>query len=111
MIDIKSIFADTVVNIIESNIGFVVVFFVISLLLFFFRYEIGFDFDLTRRERNRLSEKSLLGIIFLGGAILFYLFMKEYFFLLASALSVILTYFSYLFGFLDKIINKLESRY
>jgi len=111
MIDIKSIFADTVVNLIESNIGFVVVFFVISLLLFFFRYEIGFDFDLTRREKNRLSEKSLLGIIFLGGAILFYLFMKEYFFLLASALSVILTYFSYLFGFLDKIINKLESRY
>ena len=111
MIDIKSIFADTVVNLIESNIGFVVVFFVISLLLFFFRYEIGFDFDLTRRERNRLSEKSLLGIIFLGGAILFYLFMQEYFFLLASALSVILTYFSYLFGFLDKIINKLESRY
>ena len=111
MIDIKSIFADTVVKLIESNIGFVVVFFVISLLLFFFRYEIGFDFDLTRREKNRLSEKSLLGIIFLGGAILFYLFMQEYFFLLASALSVILTYFLYLFGFLDKIINKLESRY
>jgi len=110
MIDIKSIFADTVVNIIESNIGFVVVFFVISLLLFFFRYEIGFDFDLTPREKNRLSEKLLLGIIFLGGAILFYLFMQEYFFLLASALSVILTYFLYLFGFLDKIVDRLERK-
>jgi uncharacterized membrane protein YsdA (DUF1294 family) len=111
MIDIKSILADAVIKSIESNIGFVVAFFVISSLLFFFRYEIGFDFDLTRREKNRLSEKSLLGIIFLGGAIIVYLFVKEYFFLLSCTLSVILTYFLYLFGFLDRIIEKLERRY
>jgi len=102
MIDIKSILADTVIKSIESNIGIVVVFFLISSLLFFFRYEIGFDFDLTRREKNRLSEKSLLGIVFLGGAILVYLFVKEYFFLLAFALSFILTYFLYLLGFIDR---------
>ena len=111
MIDIKSIFADTVINLIESNIIFVVVLFVISLFVFFFRHEISYDFDLTRKENNRLSEKSLLGIIFLGGAILVYLFVKEYFFLLAFPLSVILTYFLYLFGFLDRIIEKLERRY
>ena len=111
MIDIKSMLADTFIKLIDSNIGFVVLFFVISVLLFFFRHEIGFDFDLTRREKNRLSEKSLIGIIFLGGAVLVYLFVKEYFFLLSCVLSVILTYFLYLFGFIDRMIEKIEGRY
>jgi len=111
MIDVKSILADTFIKLIESNISFIVLFFVISILIFMFRHKIGYNFDLTRKERNRLSEKSLLALVVLGVSIVGFLFVKEYFFILSVLVSVTVAYFLYLLGFVDIMVEKLESRY
>jgi hypothetical protein len=79
---------------------------IVALYFFYFRYEVAYDLELTKRERNKLTEKSLLAIIIISGATIAYLYIKEYFFLLSVALSVILTYFLYLTGFFDMLVEK-----
>jgi hypothetical protein len=83
--------------------------FAIAIYLFFFRHEIADDFMLTRREKNRLSEKSLMAIILIAGATITYLYVKEHYILLTIAISFIVTYFLYLVGIIDMIVDKMEG--
>lgn len=110
VLDSKQIFIDAFLNLFEHILWLLPIVFIIVLYLFFFRNEIAYDWELTNRERNRLTEKTFVAIIVILGATITYLFVKEYFFLLAIVVSVILTYFLYLIGFVDMIIEKLENR-
>lgn len=109
-LDIKQIFIDAFLHFFEHILWFLPIVFIIVLYLFFFRNEIAYDWELTNREKNKLSEKSLLGIIVITVATIAYLYIKEHIFLLAIVLSIILTYFLYLIGFVDMIYEKLENR-
>lgn len=111
MLDVKSIFIDTFIKLIETYIGFIVVFFAVSILIFMFKDELQNHFELTWREKNKLSAKALFSSLTLGTLIIAYLFINQYFFALALIISVILTYIFYLLGFFDRVIEKFESRY
>jgi len=110
VLDIKSIFIDAFTKIFESNLGLIAIVFVVAIVAYIFRHEISYDLDLTRREKNKLTEKTLLIPLVIGGATIAYLYIKEYFFLLSVVISFILTYFLYWIGFLDMVIEKWENR-
>ncbi len=110
-IDIKSIIIDNLTKMFESNLGLVTIVFVVAIVAYLFRHDIAYDLDLTRREKNRFAEKTLLIPIVIGVATVAYLYVKEYYFLLFVVISVILTYILYWVGILDMIVEKLESRY
>ena len=101
IIDIKQIFIDAFTNLFENVLWLVPIAFIVALYLFYFRYEVAYDLELTKRERNKLTEKSFLTIIIIIGSTIAYLYIKEYFFLLSVVLFFILTYFLYLTGVLD----------
>ena len=109
--DIKPLLFEQFTKLYENFIWLIPLVFAVVLYLFFFRHEIAHDFLLTHREKNNLTEKSLMAIIFITGATIAYLYIKEYFFLLLLIISVILTYFLYLVGFFDMLVEKLEGRY
>ena len=110
-IDTKQIFIDTFTNLFESVLWLVPIAFIVAIYLFFFRYEVAYYLELSKREHNKLTEKLLLAITMITAATITYLYIKEYFFLLSLAVSFILTYFLYLVGIIDMIANKLEARY
>lgn len=110
-IDLKSIFINQFTSMFEHIIWLIPIALSIAISLFVYRRELAYELNLTRREQNRLSEKSLLAIIIIIGITIAYLYIKEYFFLLAITLSVILTYFLYQVGILDLIIKWWEDRY
>jgi len=110
-IDIQQIFINAFINLFENVLWLVPIAFIVAIYLFIFKYEVAYNLELTKRERNRLTEKLLLVIIVITGSTIAYLYIKEYFFLLSMALSFILTYyFLYLVGIFDMIVEKLESR-
>ncbi len=106
VLDIKSIFIDTFTKLFENVLWLVPIALIVAIYLFFFRNEIAYDWELTKRERNKLTEKSFLAIAIIAGAMITYLYIKEYFFLLSVALSVILTYFLYMLGFFNMLVEK-----
>ena len=110
-IDIKQIFVDTFMSIFENVIWLVPIVLILALYLFFFRYEISYNLDLTKRERNKLTEKSFLAIFIIIGATVAYLYIKEYFLLLSVALSFVIIYILYLIGIINLIAKLLEGRY
>ena len=111
VIDIKSIMIDNLTKMFESNLGLIAIIFVVAIVVYIFRHNIAYDFDLTRREKNKLTEKTILIPLGITAATIGYLFIKEQYFLLSVVLSVILTYFLYLVGIVDMIVEKLESKY
>lgn len=111
VLDLKPILIEQFTKLFENFIWLIPVAFIIALSLFFFRHEIAEDFMLTRREKNRLSEKSLLVIILIAGATIVYLYIKEHYVLLGLALSFIVTYVLYIVGIIDMIVDKMEGRY
>jgi len=111
VLDIKSIFIDAFIKLFENVIWVVPIALIIAIYLFFFRNEVAYDWELTRREKNKLTEKSFLGIVILISATIAYLYIKEYYFLLVIVLSFILTYFLYSVGIIDMIAEKIEGKY
>jgi hypothetical protein len=107
IIDIKPILIEQF----EHAIWILPIVFAVALSTFVFRREVAYGLDLTRREENRLGEKSLLTIIAIFLATMVYLYTKEYFFLFSVLLSVALTYFLYAFGVIDMIIAWWEDKY
>lgn len=110
-IDIKSILLDALTKMFESNLWLIVIIFVVAIATYLFRHDIAYDFDLTRREKNKLTEKSLYFAVIIGTISIFYLYAKEYYFLLSISISFILTYFLHQIGFLDMVVEKLEDKY
>lgn len=109
-IDIKSIFIDTFTKMFGSNLWLIAIISAVVMVVFIFRHSIAYNLDLTKREKNKLTEKALLILIFIGVATIAYLYVKEYYFLLSLTISFILTYFLYQIGFLDMVIEKWEDK-
>lgn len=109
-IDIKTIMLDTLMRMFESNIYIIAIVFVVAIASFISRYEIESFFNLSQKETNKLIEKTLFVSTIIGIATIFYLYAKEYYFLLSISISVILTYFLYQFGFFDMVIEKWEDK-
>ena len=108
VIDVKAIFIEQFTKLFENFIWLLPVLFVFALYLFFFRHDISKDFMLTRREKNKLTEKSFLAIILILGATVAYLYIKGYYFLLAIVASAIVIYILYLVGIINMVLQKIE---
>ncbi len=111
VIDIKPILIDQFTKLYENIIWLIPIVLGLALYFFFFRHDVSEELMLTRREKNRLTEKSLLAIILVTGASIAYLYIKGHYFLLAIIASAVLTYFLYLVEVIDMIVEKLEGRY
>ena len=111
VLDIKPILIDQFTKLFENFMWLTPIVFVVALYFFLFRHEVAEDLMLTYREKNRFTEKSLLAIIMIAGATIAYLYFKGHYFLLAIIASAVLTYFLYLVGVIDMIVEKLEGRY
>ena len=111
VLDIKPILIDQFTKLYENIIWLIPIVLGVALYFFFFRHEVAEELVLTRRERYRLTERSLLAIILVTGATIAYLYFKGHYFLLAIIVSVVLTYFLYVVGIIDMIADKLEGRY
>jgi len=111
VIDLKSIMTEQFTRTFENHLGLIAIVFAVAIVAFTFRHTIAYDLQLTKRERNKFSEKTLLIPLFIMMATLGYLYIKEDFFLFYIIISFILTYFLYLLGVFDMIVEKLEGRY
>ena len=103
--DIKPILIDQLTKFYESIIWLIPIAISISIYFLVFRREIAYDLNLSYREQRKLAAKSLIAIITVTGSTLFYLYVKECYFLVSIILSSILTYFLYLAGILDYVYN------
>ena len=110
-IDTKQIFIDAFTNLFESVLWLVPIAFIVAIYLFFFRYEVVYDLELSKIEHNKLTEKLFLAITMITAVTITYLYIKEYFFLLSLVVSFILTYFLYRVGILDMIVECREGQY
>lgn len=109
-IDIKSILLGALTKMFESNFIFISVAFIVSIAIYIFRHDIEYYFNLTQRETNKLIEKTLFVSTIIGIATIFYLYAKEYYFLLSISISVILAYFMHQVGFFDMVIEQWEDK-
>jgi small-conductance mechanosensitive channel len=89
----------------ENHLGLIVIVFAVAIVAFTFRHTIAYDLQLTKRERNKFTEKTILIPLFIVIVTAGYLYIKQDFFLLSIIISVILAYFLYLVGILDMIIE------
>ena len=110
-LDIKQIFVEAFIKLFENVLWLVPIAFIIAIYLFFFRIEIAHELELTNRGRNNLTEKLFLALATIITATLAYLYIKEQYFLLSLTISFIMTYFLYMIGILDMIVEKLEGKY
>jgi len=112
IIDFKSIFTKQYTHIFEHHLGLIAIVFAVAIIAFTFRYTIAYNLQLTKRKRNKFTEKIILILLFIIIATAGYLYIKQDFFILSISiiLSVILTYFLYLVGIVDMIVEKLEGR-
>lgn len=105
-IDLKSIMIEQFTRMFENHFGLIAIIFAVAIVGFTFRHYIAFYLDLSKREENKLIEKTILIPIVILVATAGYLYAKEYFFLLSIGLSFILTYFLYLTGIFDMLVEK-----
>lgn len=111
IIDLKSILTEQFTRMFENHLGLIAIVFAVAIVAFIFRHTIAYDLQLTKRERNKLTEKTILIPIFIIMAMTSYLYIKELYFLLFVELYVILTSFLYFSGLFDMIVEKLEGKY
>ena len=111
IIDLKSIFIEQFTAMFEKHVGLITMVFIVAAVAFTFRHYITFYLDLSKREEDKLTELTLIPLMFIFTAGVGYLYIQKHYFLLAVGLSVISTYFLYLVGILDMIVEKLEGRY
>ncbi len=109
-IDLKSILIEQFTRMFENHLGLIAIIFVVAIVAFTFRHYIAFYLDLTKREENKLTEKTILIPIVILMVTAGYFYTKQHFFLLSIELSFILTYFLYLTGIFDMLVEKLEGR-
>jgi len=102
MIDIQSIIAENLSKMIDLNITNILLLFGVGILLFWMRT----DLSMTRKEHNKITEKSILLIIFMGTGIGYYLFSHQHYLILSIIISVILTYLLYWIGLFDIIVER-----
>jgi len=105
-IDLKSILIEQFTRMFENHLGLIAIVFVVAIVAFIFRHTIAYDLQLTKRERNKFTEKTILIPIVMLIATAGYLYTKQHFFLLSIELSFILTYFLYLTGIFDMLVEK-----
>lgn len=110
-IDLKSILIEQFTRMFENHLGLIAIVFVVAIVAFTFRHYIAFYLDLSKREDNKLTEIILVPLLFIAIATIGYLYIKQEYFLLSIGLSIIFTYFLYVVGILDMIVEKLEGRY
>ncbi len=110
IIDLKSIFIEQLTAMFEKHLSLITIIFVVAAVAFIFRHYITFYLDLSRREENKLTEITLMPLMFIFIAGVGYLYIQEHYFLLTLGLSVILIYFLYAVGILDMIVEKMEGR-
>ena len=110
-IDLKSILIEQFTSTFENHLGLIAIVFAVAIVAFTFRHYIAFYLDLTKREENKLTEKTILIPIVILIVTAGYLYTKQHFFLLSIELSFILTYILYIVGIFDMLVQKLEGRY
>ncbi len=110
-IDLKSIMIEQFTRMFENHLGLITIVFAVAIVAFTFRHYIAFYLDLTKREENKLTEITILTSIVILMVTAGYLYTKQHFFLLSIELSFILTYFLYMVGIFDMLVEKLEGRY
>ena len=110
-IDLKSIMIEQFTRMFENHLGLIAIIFAVAIVAFTFRYTIAFHLDLTKREENKLTEKTILIPIVILMLTAGYLYAKQHFFLLSIELSFILTYILYMVEIFDMFVEKLEGRY
>lgn len=106
VIDLKSIMIDNFSRLYENYFALIVIASILGILIFVLRHDIEYHLDLTRRDKKKLIEKTLLFLSILGIATIGYLFIQGHFFILACIISIILIYPLYLLGFFDGIVEK-----
>ena len=95
-IDLKSILIEQLTLMFENHLGLIAIIFAVAIVAFIFRHTIAYDLQLTKRERNKFKENTILIPLFIVIAMAGYLYIKQDFFLLSLIISVTLTYFLYL---------------
>lgn len=110
-IDLKSILIEQFTRMFENHLGLIAIIYAVAIVAFIFRHYIAFYLDLTKREENKLTEKTILIPIVILMLTAGYLYTKQYFFLLSIELSFILIYILYMLGIVDILVEKLEGRY
>ena len=110
-IDLKSIMIEQFTGMFENHLGLIAIIFVVAIVAFTFRHAIAYNLDLTKREHNKFSEKTLLISILIVIGTMSYFYIKQQYFMLSLGISVILTYFLYLIGILDMLAERLENKY
>ena len=110
-IDLTSILIEQFTRTFENHLGLIAIVFAVAIVAFIFRHTIAYDLQLTKRERNKFTEKIILVPLFIVIATAGYLYIKQDYFLLSIIISVILTYFLYFLGILGMIVEKLEGIY
>ncbi len=104
MVDIQSIMFKAFAEQFSNHVGFIAIVFIIAIVIFVFRYEFG----LSTRGRRKLTEKVLLFLSAISIATIGYLIIEGYTFILFCLLYFILTYFLYMVGFFDSIVEKMR---
>ncbi len=106
IIDLRFIFIEQFTSIFENHLGLIAIIFVVAAVAFTFRHYITFYLDLSRKRENKLTEITLIPLLFIFIAGIGYLYIKQHFFLLSVGLSAVLTYFLYLVGFFDMLVER-----
>lgn len=106
--DFGAIIINYFTKVLENNIWIIPLMLILAIGVYILRHDIAFEFDLSKRAKNKLTEKAFLVIIVSILLILFYLYVKEFYFVLSLVLSIFIVYFLYWIGLLDMIIYKLS---
>lgn len=108
--DFGAIIINHFTKIFENNIWIIVLILVLATIVYILRHDIAFEFNLSKRTKNKLAGNTFLAIILSIVAILFYLYVKEFYFVLSMILSIFVTYFLYWIGLIDTFVNKMVGR-
>jgi len=111
IIDLGFILIEQFTRMFKNQLGLIAIVFAVAIVAFTFRHTIAYDLQLTKRERNKFTEKTILFPLLIAIAMAGYLYIKQDFFLLSIITSVILIDFLYLVGIVDMIVEKLEGGY
>ncbi len=111
MIDIQSILFKAFVEQYTNHIGLIAIAFMVGVVIFIFRHGISYEFDLTYKERRKLTENVLLFLSVICISTVGYLIIEGHIFILFGLLYFISIYFLYMVGFFDSIVEKMRKIY
>ncbi len=105
--DFGAIIINYFTKIFENNIWIIALVLILAIGVYILRHDIVFEFNLSKRAKNKLAGNTFLAIIVPILATLFYLYVKEFYFVLSLILSIFVVYSLYWIGLIDMIIYKL----